>query len=264
MKISLIQMDAGQDKEANIGKALAFLDEAVEVGTDIVCFPEMFSVYGGDRFEHAEMDADSGTVKRFRDVAREKRVGIVLGSVKVRTDQVGKVTNTSFVINRDGEIICRYDKINMYDVMREDVYVRESDETVSGESIGSFEFDGVKMGVGICFDLRFPNYFQALMQTGAEVIFLPSHFRKATGRIAWDILPNARAIENQSYFCACGQAGGEGAKARCAHTKLVSYDGIVLGELGEEEGVLTVDIDLERLRTFRKEFPVLEQVRSFQ
>ena len=263
MKISLVQVDASQDKEANVAKALDFLGEAAEAGTDIVCFPEMFSFHGGDQLEHAETDAESGTVETFRVAARQCGIGIILGSVMVRTDAPKVVTNTCFVIGRDGEIIHRYDKIHMYDVMREDIIVRESDTTKPGTSIGSFEFDGVRMGVGICYDLRFPKYFQALALAGAEIIFLPSHFRKATGAVAWDVLTRARAIENQAYFFACDQTGGEGVKARCGNTRAVSYDGTILGELGMEEGVLTTDIDLERLRTFRKEFPTLEQVRIF-
>ena len=257
----MVQKDAGQDKEANVRKALTFLDEATEA--DIVCFPEMFLFHGGDQFENAETDADTGTVKCFCDAARKKGVGIVLGSVMVRTDRVGKVTNTSFVIGRDGEIVHRYDKIHLYDVMRDDVNFRESDATEPGTSIGSFEFDGVRMGVGICYDLRFPKYFQALAQAGAEIMFLPSHFRKATGAVAWDVLTRARAIENQAYFFACDQTGGEGVKARCGNTRAVSYDGTILGELGMEEGILTVDVDVEPLRKFRREFPTLEQIRNF-
>jgi len=117
------------------------------------------------------------------------------------------------------------------------------------------------MGVGICVDLRYPEYFRELMKKGAEIIFLPSSFRKATGQLAWDVLTKARAIENQFYFCACGQTGGIGVKARVGNSRIVSFDGKIISEIGEEEGIVSADLDLEALRAFRKEFPVLKQAR---
>ena len=126
-----------------------------------------------------------------------------------------------------------------------------------GETNGIFELDGVKMGVGICFDLRYPEYFRELTKEGAEVVFLPSHFRTATGEIAWNVLSRARAIENQIYFCACNQTG----EGNCANTQVISYDGKVMENIEKEEGVITVELDLDELRKYRKEMPVLEQMK---
>jgi nitrilase len=149
----------------------------------------------------------------------------------------------------------------MYDVARDDLTYRESDETQAWEKIWLFELDDIKMGVGICVDLRYPEYFRRLIQWGAEIIFLPSNFRKLTGQIARDILTKARAIEDQVYFCACGQTGGTGAKERCGNSRIISFDGKIISEIGEEEGMVSADIDLDLLRKFRKEFPVLRQIR---
>jgi len=121
----------------------------------------------------------------------------------------------------------------------------------------------VKIGVGICYDLRYPEYFQALVKNGVEVIFLPSNFRKKTGFIAWDNLTIARAIENQVYFCACDQTGESGIKERCGNSRIISYDGEILKNINFDEGVISESLDLKSLRKFRKEFPVLKQVRSF-
>ncbi|HCC04499.1 MAG TPA: hypothetical protein DEP51_06610, partial [Clostridiales bacterium] len=111
-------------------------------------------------------------------------------------------------------------------------------------------------GVGICFDLRFPDYFRELTKNGAQIIFLPSHFRKNTGAIAWNVLTRARAIENQVYFCAVDQTGED----LCANTKVISYNGEILKSLNDEEGILTIDLDLEEQKKYREELPVLEQI----
>lgn len=113
------------------------------------------------------------------------------------------------------------------------------------------------MGVGICFDLRYPEYFRELIKQGAEIIFLPSHFRTATGELAWNVLTKARAIENQVYFCACNQTG----EGNCGNTQIISYNGEIMSNIEVNEGIITQEIDLERQRRHRKEFPVLEQIK---
>lgn len=128
---------------------------------------------------------------------------------------------------------------------------------IHGKTNGIFELDGVKMGVGICFDLRYPEYFRELIKAGAEVIFLPSRFGKATGEIAWNVLTRARAIENQVYFCACNQTG----EGNCGNTQVISYDGKIISNIETEEGMITQELNLEELRKYRKEFPVLEQMK---
>jgi predicted amidohydrolase len=158
------------------------------------------------------------------------------------------------VINREGNIIGRYDKKYLYKVNRPDFRLDENDDTIPGQTIGLFEIEGIKIGVGICFDLRFPEYFRELAKGGAEIIFLPAHFNKSTGAVAWDVLPRARAIENQVYFCAVNQTG----EKLCADTKIIKYDGENLRALGNEEGMLTADLDLEAQKRYREEMPILE------
>lgn len=169
---------------------------------------------------------------------------------------LNKTTNTCFIINRDGTIVGRYDKIHLYKVNKPDFKLDEGDDTIAGNSLGLFELDNVKVGVGICFDLRFPDYFRELTKNGAQIIFLPSHLRKNTGAIAWNVLTRARAVENQVYFCAVNQTG----KDLCGDTKVISYNGEILKSLSDEEGILTIDLDLEEQRKYREEIPVLEQI----
>jgi len=260
MKISLIQIGSGDDKEVNLQKANKHIAEAIAQKADVICLPEVFLYSGDDEIAKVEKSS-SRYLTAFQELAKTKQINIILGSILFLDELANKPKNTCFVIDRHGEIVYRYDKQYMYDVERKDFTYRESDTVEPGSEMGFFELDSTKMGVGICVDLRYPEYFRELMKKGAEIIFLPSSFRKATGQLAWDVLTKARAIENQFYFCACGQTGGIGVKARVGNSRIVSFDGKIISEIGEEEGIVSADLDLEALRAFRKEFPVLKQVR---
>lgn len=253
MKVSLLQMESNGTRAENEEKAINLINEAISDKTDIICLSELFFYWGED---YTKGHCNIEDIEKYQKIAKENNVNIILGSVALKDINTNKTTNTCFVINREGKIICRYDKRYMYKVNKENLKIDETDDTIPGTSDGIFEIDGVKMGVGICFDLRYPEYFRNLIKQGAEIIFLPSHFREATGKLAWDILTKARAIENQVYFCAVNQTG----EGNCANTRVISYDGEILKELGKEEGIITYDLDLEAERKFRKELPVLEQI----
>ena len=253
MKVSLIQTESNGTKKENEEKVLKQLQEAIKEKPDIICLSELFLSWGKD-FYGGKVTIEE--IKRYQDFAKINNVNIILGSVVLESDNPNKTTNTSFVINRKGDIVGRYDKIHMYVANKPDFKLDERDDTIPGKSLGVFELDGVKIGVGICFDLRFSEYFRELIKNGVQIIFLPSHFNKNTGAVAWDVLTRARAIENQVYFCAVNQTG----KALCANTKVISYNGEVLKSLDNEEGILTVDINLEEQEKYRKEIPVLEQI----
>ena len=259
MKISLLQIDSGEDKEANFRKVQKYILEAMTDKPDIICMSENF-LYRGDDIEKEVEKLSSKYIADFRGLAKTQKVNLILGSVILMAEG-RRYTNSSLIIDRNGDIVHRYDKIYMYDVERDDLTYRESDTIQPGEKIGFFELDGIKMGVGICVDLRYPEYFRELVKKGVEIIFLPSNFRKLTGQLAWDILMRARAIENQVYFCACGQTGGTGVKERCGNSRIISFDGNIVSEIGQEEGIISADLDLEILQKFRKEFPVLKQIK---
>lgn len=261
MKIALAQICSIDDKQANFQKARDYILRAAAQKADIICFAENL-LYRGDDKEQEKEKPSSSYITSFQELAKTEKINIVLGTIILLDDNAKKPTNSCLVIDKNGNSIHRYDKQYMYDVERNDFTYRESDYVEPGTTLGLFELDGIKMGIGICVDLRYPEYFRELVRNGAEVIFLPSNFRKVTGQLAWDVLTKARAIENQVYFCACGQTGGEGLKERVGNTCVVSYDGTILSEIDEEEGIIFADIDLEALRAFRKEFPVLKQIKT--
>jgi predicted amidohydrolase len=259
MKISLVQIQSGKDKQSNFEKAKKYILEAVKQKSDIICFSENF-LYRGDGKEGIAEKVSSNFIKSFQKLAKDNNVNLILGSIALKT-KINKITNSSLIVNRSGKIIHRYNKIYMYDVERENLTYRESDKTVMGRKLGLFKLDGIKMGVGICVDLRYPEYFRKLIKSGAEIIFLPSNFRIATGKVAWDVLTKARAIENQVYFCACGQTGGEGIYKRCGNSRIVSFEGQLISKTGFKEGIITTNLDLDKQKKFRKEFPVLKQIK---
>lgn len=254
MKVALIQMDSTGTREENEKKALRFMKQAVLEKADVICLSESFVYWGSER---SQRNCTLEDIEKYQNFAIENSVNLVLGSISLLAENSDKTTNTCFVIDRKGEIVHRYDKKYMYKVNREDLFVDEMQKTIPGKTNGIFELDGVKMGVGICFDLRYPEYFRELIKEGAEIIFLPSHFRKATGEIAWNILTRARAIENQVYFCACNQTG----EGNCGNTQVISYEGKILANIENDEGIITQEIDLEAQRKYRKELPVLEQAK---
>lgn len=249
MRVSLIQTESNGTKQENEKKIFEQLNEAIKEKPDIICLSELFLSWGKD-FYGGIVKQDE--IKKYQTFAKDNNVNLILGSVALESNVDNKSTNTSFVIDRNGNIVGRYDKIHLYIANKPDFKIDERDDTIPGTQLGLFELDNIKIGVGICFDLRFPEYFRELVKNGAEIIFLPSHFNKSTGNIAWEVLTKARAIENQVYFCAVNQTGNK----LCANTKAISYDGEILKSLDDEEGVLTVDLDLEKQKIYRKEIPV--------
>ncbi len=253
IKVSLIQMDSSLTKVENEEKTISLMNEAMKERPDIICLSEKFLAWGKDsKSGIVEMSA----LDKYLEFAKTNRVNLVLGSVALKSNIENKTTNTCFIINRSGEIVKRYDKKYMYKVDREDLKIDELERTIPGNELGIAEIDGIKIGVGICFDIRFPEYFRELIKKDVQIIFLPAHFRTSTGKRAWETLTVARAIENQVYFCACNQTGED----ICGKTRVVAYDGNILEQIDSEEGIITVNLDLQAQRKFRKELPVIEQI----
>ena len=251
MRISLIQTESNGTKQENENKIFKQLNDVINEKPDIICLSELFLSWGKDFYGGI---VNTQEIEKYQAFAKDNNVNIILGSVALVSDIPNKTTNTSFIINRNGNIVGRYDKIHLYKVNRADFQLDEQDDTIPGKELGIFELDDIKIGVGICFDLRFPEYFRELTRKGAEIIFLPSHFNKSTGAIAWDVLTKARAIENQIYFCAVNQTG----EKLCGETKVISYTGEILKSLGKEEGILTIDLDLKKQNEYRQEMPILD------
>jgi len=258
LKVALIQMQSTTRRDVNRARAQMFLQRAIKSHPDIICLPEIFLYFGPRIREHA-ICVDHPMIRQFQDFAKRHRVCIILGSIILRHPD-NTLTNSSLVLNEQGRVHFRYDKKYLYSVKRKDIQANEARFFRSGRQFGVFRWKGITCGLGICVDLRYPEYFRELVKRGVQIIFLPSNFRTKTGAIAWDILTIARAVENQTVFCACNQTGGSGAQQRCGQTRIVSFDGKILKGLAREEGLAIADIAFDKQTEFRRKFPVLKQM----
>jgi predicted amidohydrolase len=212
MKVSLVQMNSISDKAANIAAAEALIERAVaEESPDWVLLPEQFDWAGGSRAEKlasAERLPGGPAYEMARGQAIKHRIFVHAGSIMEKIDGEDRYHNTSVVFNREGEEIARYRKIHLFDVMTPDgTAYRESATVKAGDKVVTYDCEGVTVGCSICYDLRFPDLFQALMEKGAEMIAMPAAFTTQTGKDHWEVLLRARAIETETYVCVWPLAG---------------------------------------------------------
>ena len=274
MRVSVVQMNAGSDKMANIDQARALIDSAVAADRpDIVSLPEVWSCMGGDRdgkFRQAEdlpppgSNLPGGAAYEFlRSTAREKRIHIHGGSIGERGGE--RLFNTTVVFNPDGAEIARYRKIHLFDISTPDGQVFGESRTYGpGDAVVTYEANGVKVGCAICYDLRFPELFLKLRQAGAEMIFLPSAFTLQTGKDHWETLIRARAIETQCWIAAPAMYGshkeGNGeTRATYGHSLVVDPWGHVVTKVSDGTGWATARIDPDLTARVRRDMPVISQ-----
>jgi len=275
MRVSVIQMEPGTDKTANIAQARGLIEAAMDSDKpDLVTLPEVWSCLGGNRaakMAAAEelpakgSNAPGGPAYEFlREMARTHRIHVHGGSIGEKVPGGDKLFNTTVVFNPDGEEIARYRKIHMFDIVTPDGKgYRESALYGSGDEIVTFEADGIKLGCAICYDVRFPELFLELRPRGAEVIFLPSAFTLQTGKDHWDTLIKARAIETQCYVAAAAthgkhlDAAGE-PRFTYGHSLIADPWGHVVAKVSDGPGYATARIDPKMLNRVRRDMPVLE------
>ncbi len=267
MRVAVCQMNSGHDVEANLLTAERLLGEAADGGADLAALPELF-VYLGPKSGIADVaePVPGGPIsKRLAAVARERAMWILGGSVLESDD--GKIYNTSPLFDRSGELVARYRKIHLYDVeLPGQAPFRESASYAAGTELVTHETEFGRIGLSICYDLRFPELYRGLMAIGAEIIAVPSQFQHYTGEAHWHTLLRARAIENQCFVIAPAQSGefgpAEERRRSFGHSMVVDPWGRVLVEASEEgEGVWFADLDLGELRKIREQLPALQHRR---
>ena len=265
MKISLIQMNSVADKPANIAAATALIEQAIAADRpDWVALPECFDFLGGrreDKMAAAEVLGDGPAYDAMRRLAAKYGIFIHAGSMLERAEGEPRLHNTSVVFDRNGLEIARYRKIHMFDIETPDgVSYRESASFKPGGDVVTYDCEGVRVGCAICYDLRFPYLFQALVAQGAELIVLPSAFTMQTGKDHWEVLCRARAVETQTYFAAPGQTGvhqvGGEARQTYGHSLVVDPWGHVIARASDGAGFTTTRIDRDRVARVRRQMPV--------
>lgn len=273
MKAALLQLTAGDDPVANLKTTTAMIAEAAGLGAGFVLTPEVTNCVSQDRSRQnaaLHLEEDDQTLAGLRDAAVRHGVWLSIGSLALKTgDADGRFANRSFMIDPAGRIVAWYDKIHMFDVtVSETESYRESAGYRPGERAVIADTPFAKVGLSICYDIRFAYLYRALAQAGAEVLLVPSAFSPVTGAAHWEPLLRARAIETGSYVLAAAQTGTHPAQSgkerqTYGHSMAVSPWGEVLVDMGTRPGVAVVDLDLGEVANSRKRIAALQHGRPF-
>ncbi len=266
-RVGLIQMRSGRTPQANLAEAARLIGEAKAGGADYVQTPEMTNIMeiGREKLFAAIADEEADTsLAAFRDLARRHAIFVHVGSLAIRVSP-DKAANRSFVIDPQGEIVARYDKIHMFDVdLANGESYRESRNYRPGHSAAMAELPWGLLGLTICYDLRFPALYRALAEGGASFIAIPSAFTQQTGEAHWHVLNRARAIENGCYVLAAAQGGiHENGRGTFGHSLVVDPWGRIVAEGGTEPGVIFAEIDPAAVAAARAKVPSLQHGRRF-
>ena len=263
-KVAAIQMTSSHVVADNLVAAGELLREAKDAGADIACLPENFAFIGlrdADKLQVAEADGVGAAQSFLSDTARELKLWILGGTIVIRRDADRRVTNSSLLIDAAGKRVARYDKIHLFDVTipgRDEQY-RESTHVAPGREIVIADTPVGKLGLSVCYDMRFPELYRQLVAQGAEWLAMPAAFTVPTGRAHWETLLRARAIENLCYVIAPAQAGTHtSGRETYGDSIIVDYWGQVLSRLAKGSGVITADIDLAKQAETRARFPALD------
>jgi deaminated glutathione amidase len=268
LTVGLIQMRSGLDPVANVDAAARLIAEAKAAGADYVQTPEMTNVMEMRRkrlFATIVAEEADPSLAAFRELARKHAIHLHVGSLAVKLAGE-RAANRSLLIDRAGEIMARYDKIHMFDVdLANGESYRESRSYRPGELAVAADLPWGRLGLTICYDLRFPALYRALAEAGSSMLAIPSAFTRQTGEAHWHVLLRARAIENGSFVLAAAQ-GGTHASGRetYGHSLVVDPWGRILAEGGIEPGVIMAKIDLAAVASARGRMPSLQHGRRFE
>ncbi|MDO6523425.1 carbon-nitrogen hydrolase family protein [Shimia thalassica] len=273
MKAALLQMTSSDDPEANLAVMLGQMREAAANGAEFILTPEVCNCVSSSRSHQnavLRLEHEDATLAALQDGARDLGVWLLIGSLALKTqDPDGRFANRSFMINPDGDIVARYDKIHMFDVQvtPEETY-RESDGYRPGDKAVLAETPFGMVGMTICYDVRFPYLHRQLAKAGATILTVPAAFSHVTGAAHWETLLRARAIETGCYVLAPAQTGthpatrGQGRRTY-GHSLVISPWGEILSDAGEETGISYVDLDPNAVAQARRKVPSLTHDREF-
>ena len=264
---AVVQMSSGPDREANEARAAALIGQAADRGAQLVGLPEMFEHIGpaAEKLSFAGTILSNRTIRTIRTICTNRQIWVLAGSV-AELAPGGRIYNTSALVSPQGEIAATYRKRHLFDVdIPDGVRYRESDQVAPGDAPApAVDVLCIKLGLSVCYDLRFPELYRAL---GADVLAVPSAFTAYTGRAHWEVLLRARAIENQAYVFAPAQVGRIGPakdnRHAWGHACIVDPWGEVLADAGgDAEGIALAAIDEQRLAQVRRDLPALKHRRQ--
>ena len=259
LSVALVQLDAGGDPEANVAAAAELADEAAAGGARLVALPESLQYRGDDDGSRASARPIPGPfTEAFSEIARRRDCWILAGSMAEASGDPARPYNTSALISPSGDVVARYRKIHLFDVAVEagpaDV---ESARVTPGDAPVVADVDGVRLGLTICYDLRFAELYRSLSMLGAEVLTVPANFTERTGRDHWEVLLRARAIENGAYVLAPSQINGPPGHPAFGRTMIVDPWGTVVAQAPDRVGIVRAELDTARVASIRRQIPVL-------
>ncbi len=264
MKVAAVQMTSGPDVKANLEQALPLLEDAAARGAGLAILPENFAFMGlrdVDKRGVAESDGRGPIQDFLANAALKLHMTIIGGTVPLRGGEDGRVAAASLVYGPDGKRSGRYDKIHLFDVDipgRQESY-RESAHVAPGSSAACVDTPTGKVGLSVCYDMRFPELYRSLSASGAQILSIPSAFTGPTGRAHWETLLRARAIENLCYVIAPAQSGFHpSGRETYGDSMIIDYWGRVLQRLPRGRGTVVADVDLDAQAEVRKNFPALQ------
>lgn len=266
-KVAAIQMASGPNVKANLAEAEKLINIAVQQEAKLVVLPENFAIMGmaeTDKVKIAE-EYGSGLLQKFlKEQAIKHDIWLVGGTIPLVSKEVGKVSAACLLFNAQGEVVARYDKIHLFDVTIEasNESYTESETITPGNKIVVVDTPFGRLGLAVCYDLRFPELFRAMVEQDMEVCVLPSAFTSLTGKVHWESLLRSRAIENLSFMIAADQGGYHvGGRETHGDSMIVDPWGLVLNRLPHGTGVVVANIDITKLEHTRKMFPALRHKR---
>lgn len=260
LRIAAVQMSSGGDKEQNVVDALALIERAADSGASLVVLPETWTYMGdSDGTRGAAEPIPGDTTQRLAEAARRQRIWLHAGSIFEVAPGEPRVYNTTVVLDPDGNIAGQYRKIHLFDVsIGDNVLSQESATVAPGDEIVVVDLGGVKLGLTICYDLRFPELYRLLALAGAEVITVPAAFHNHTGKDHWEVLLRARAIENQVFVVAPNAWGKHsGGWHSYGRSMIVDPWGTPLATAADGVGIAFAECDLNALDRIRRDLPSL-------
>ena len=264
IKLSLCQMNVIDNKEDNVKTASLMIDESVSKNADFIVLPEMFNCpYSNDKFiEYGEEEKDSYTLNKISLLAKKNNVYILAGSIPEKDN--GKLYNTSYLFDKEGNIIAKHRKMHLFDIdVKGKITFKESDVLTAGDSFTIAETDFGKIGIGICYDIRFPELARVMVENGALILFYPGAFNMTTGPAHWELLFRSRALDNQVFCVGVAPALNKDASYHSfGHSIIASPWGEIIAEASEKENLILCEIDLDEIKKVREELPLLKNKRE--
>ena len=264
IKLALCQMNVVDNKEENLKKATSMIKESVKQETDFIVLPEMFNCpYSNDKFiEYCEEEKTSRTISKISQLAYENNVYILAGSIPEKEN--ANLYNTSYLFNRNGEIIAKHRKMHLFDIdVKGKIKFMESDVLTAGDNVTIADTEFGKIGIGICYDIRFPELARLMAQKNALILFYPGAFNMTTGPAHWELLFRSRALDNQVFCVGVAPALNENASYHSfGHSIITNPWGEIVTETDTKEELVITEIDLSEIKKIREELPLLKNKRE--